>query len=193
MKRICCSLVVAMALSGSAVTVSYRSNVVGYSMQRICHGMNRVEISFTHIGQLFPTMAGVLEISEPEKLIGDELHFVLDGRHQSFVFKEYDGSDYVLVAARKGSSPPRTSLDAIPLLPVVWIRHNSTNVVAVTLSGEVDLNEDRQVYGEYSARAKSTSAGTLRIFIVGDDDVSGVVGVELKGGKIRRVRSCGLK
>lgn len=135
-------LPIAVLLFNSCVAVYGEGCIVGYENKSIKQGFNRVEINFDDVNHLFSTIDDVLRFTPADGIVGDELSFSLDGKVQTYRVDSFDGNNYVLHA--KGREFPRiVTLDAFPLLPVIWVRHNNTNEVTVTKSGAIEVGIEK--------------------------------------------------
>ena len=158
------------------------SGVVGYDNTELRFGNNRVDIRFDAINPLFSTLDMVLSFEPVNGVLGDEIEFSLDGKLRRYCFSSYNGTNYVLSAARTGL-PPTLTLDAIPWMPVFWIRHNSTNKVFLAQAGGAGGKYARM---ESSNRNDDRSAeeNQISVTIVDNDDALRPKRINLKGGHL---------
>lgn len=122
-------------------------HIIGYVINEVKSGMNKIEIKMDSL-DIFPTLDRILVFDPPESILGDTLIVDLDGVRHSFVFEMYTGSNYVLRANSQACpNMQHIELDWIPIKECIWLRHVSTNRVALINSGRLNEEDHRRVCG----------------------------------------------
>lgn len=161
-----------------------QASIVGYSNSLLNKGNNRVEINFDAVKPLFSTMDMILNFSPVDGIIGDEIEFILDGKNHRYVFDSFDGTNYVLSAVTKGT-PIHTTFDAIPWMPVVWIKHKNGKDVLLTQAGNIEGEHAKHEHKDDQTNIPTAKSEGLKIKLVGNNDWQQSKEVRLKGGHIR--------
>ena len=158
-------------------------HVVGYRGVPLSDGLNRVEIGFDSVDQLFSTLDSVVSFEPKDAIVGDELRVLLDTKERRYRFDSYDGTNYVLKTLGE-KSESTTSLDSIPWCRQLWIGHRNGKAVRLLTSGSVAGK-----YKSLQNLGNGTSGGRMpdmRVCLADPAEIGRYKHVvELKGGRIR--------
>ena len=158
-------------------------HIVGYRGVPLSDGLNRVEIGFDSVDQLFSTLDSVVSFEPKDAIVGDELRVLLDTKERRYRFDSYDGTNYVLkTLGEKFEST--TSLDSFPWCRQLWIGHRNGKAVRLLTSGSVAGK-----YKSLQNLGNGTSGGRMpdmRVYLADPAEIGrNKHVVELKGGRIR--------